>query len=144
VTDEIDEDILNVRIGSRDDLEGKNGGCLEFLWLITCDLDLYRNIVSSILLNSQLGSPTDLIVVKETTGTYKTPFACCMLLYVPHKLPLAALESVLPPEDLGTFIALPRQDKRQQLKELALIVMGIRLFSMATGKGGKNIPDSTR
>lgn len=38
-------------------------------------------------------------------------------------------------------MTLPRSDKRQQLKELCQIVMGIRLFNRASGKGGRSITD---
>eukprot|EP00055_Hartaetosiga_balthica_P010224 m.43056 g.43056 ORF g.43056 m.43056 type:complete len:665 (+) comp7087_c0_seq3:130-2124(+) len=80
---------------------------------------LYRQIVSNILLRNNMGAPTDITVVKETT---------------------AALESVLPPEELGTFIKLPRASKKEQLRELGLIVMGIRLFNRGCDKGGQSIP----
>lgn len=53
----------------------------------------------------------------------------------------AALESVFPRAGLVTFIGLPEEEKREQLRELALIVLGIRLFnrdpsSSAEGKTG--------
>lgn len=55
---------------------------------------LYRQVVSCMLLRSNMGSPTNINVVKETT---------------------AALESVLPPEELGTFISLTRSRKLDQV-----------------------------
>jgi len=84
-----------------------------------CEL-LYRKIVSSILIRSGVGSATDITVVREAT---------------------AALESVLPPIELGTFAALSPRQKAKQLRELATIVTGIRLFNKSCGKGGRSIPD---
>ena len=53
----------------------------------------------------------------------------------------AALESVLPPIELGTFAALSPRQKAKQLRELSTIVTGIRLFNKSCGKGGRSIPD---
>lgn len=80
---------------------------------------LYRKLVTNVLLRSGMGSPTDLTVLRETT---------------------AALESVLPPVELGMFVSLPRREKKQQLDDLAAIVSGIRLFNKKCGKGGESIP----
>lgn len=79
---------------------------------------LYRKIVSYVLLRSGLGSPTDIGVVREAT---------------------AALQSVFPQTELGTFMALSKHDKERQLQELTLIVSGIRLFNKECGKGGEGI-----
>lgn len=81
---------------------------------------LYRKIVSAILLRSGLGSPTDIGVVREAT---------------------AALQSVFPPIELGTFMAMSKRDKERQLIELSHIVTGIRLFNKECGKGGEGIDD---
>lgn len=81
---------------------------------------LYTKIVSCILLRSGLGSPTDIAVVREAT---------------------AALQSVFPQTELGTFMSLVKRDKERQLVELALIVTGIRLFNRDCGKGGEGIDD---
>ncbi|KAM9315371.1 cilia- and flagella-associated protein 206 [Gastrophryne carolinensis] len=81
---------------------------------------LYRKIVSYVLLRSGLGSPTDIKVVREAT---------------------AALQSVFPHTELGTFLSLTKKDKERQLKELAMIVTGIRLFNKDCGKGGEGIDD---
>lgn len=81
---------------------------------------LYRKIVSAILLRSGLGSPTDIAVVREAT---------------------AALQSVFPQAELGTFMNLTKKDKERQLNELTLIVTGIRLFNKDCGKGGEGIDD---
>ncbi|XP_045044478.1 cilia- and flagella-associated protein 206 isoform X3 [Desmodus rotundus] len=79
---------------------------------------LYRKIVSYVLLRSGVGSPTDIKIVREAT---------------------AALQSVFPQAELGTFLTLSKKDKECQLKELSMIVTGIRLFNRDTGKGGEGI-----
>ncbi|CAF1493419.1 unnamed protein product, partial [Didymodactylos carnosus] len=79
---------------------------------------LYRKIVSSVLLRSGLGSPTDISVVREAT---------------------AALQSVFPQTELGNFLNLSKRDKDRQLVELTQIVTGIRLFNKECGKGGEGI-----
>ncbi|XP_013397751.1 cilia- and flagella-associated protein 206 [Lingula anatina] len=81
---------------------------------------LYRKIVSAVLLRSGLGSPTDIAVVREAT---------------------AALQSVFPQTELGTFMSLTKRDKERQLQELTMIVTGIRLFNKECGKGGEGIDD---
>ncbi|XP_066867537.1 cilia- and flagella-associated protein 206 isoform X3 [Kogia breviceps] len=81
---------------------------------------LYRKIVSYVLLRSGLGSPTDIKTVREAT---------------------AALQSVFPQAELGTFLTLSKKDKERQLKELTMIVTGIRLFNRDCGKGGESIDD---
>ncbi|XP_046532460.1 cilia- and flagella-associated protein 206 isoform X2 [Equus quagga] len=81
---------------------------------------LYRKIVSYVLLRSGLGSPTDIKIVREAT---------------------AALQSVFPQAELGTFLTLSKKDKERQLKELTMIVTGIRLFNRDCGKGGEGIDD---
>ncbi|MFT7802891.1 putative UPF0704 protein [Arapaima gigas] len=81
---------------------------------------LYRKIVSYILLHSGMGSSTNPNTIRETT---------------------AALQSVFPQSELGTFMCLKKKDKEQQLMELTRIVTGIRLFNKASGKGGEVIDD---
>ena len=81
---------------------------------------LYTRIVSCVLLRSGLGSPTDINVVREAT---------------------AALQSVFPQSELGTFMSLIKRDKERQLMELSSIVTGIRLFNRDCGKGGEGIDD---
>ncbi|PVD30240.1 hypothetical protein C0Q70_09502 [Pomacea canaliculata] len=81
---------------------------------------LYRKIVSAVLLRSGLGSPTDIAVVREAT---------------------AALQSVFPQTELGSFMSLIKRDKERQLLELTMIVTGIRLFNKECGKGGEGIDD---
>lgn len=58
-----------------------------------------------------------------------------------HPFPLAALQSVFPQTELGTFMALSKEEKESQLKELTYIVTGIRLFNRDCGKGGEGIDD---
>ncbi|EGW05060.1 UPF0704 protein C6orf165-like [Cricetulus griseus] len=82
--------------------------------------NLYRKIVSYVLLRSGLGSPTDITIVREAT---------------------AALQSVFPQAEMGTFLTLNKKDKERQLKELTMIVTGIRLFNRDCGKGGEGIDD---
>eukprot|EP00040_Diaphanoeca_grandis_P010174 m.52127 g.52127 ORF g.52127 m.52127 type:complete len:683 (+) comp21546_c0_seq1:71-2119(+) len=82
--------------------------------------ELYSKLVSSNLLRTNMGSPSEFTVIRETT---------------------AALESVLPPIELGVFMGLSRSDKERQLEELSMIVAGIRLFNKEIGKGGKEIPN---
>ncbi|KAJ8275035.1 hypothetical protein COCON_G00096600 [Conger conger] len=81
---------------------------------------LYLAIVSYVLLRSGVGSPTDINTVREAT---------------------AALQSVFPQSEMGTFMSLLRKDKEQQLNELSMIVLGIRLFNRDSGKGGEGIDD---
>ncbi|XP_049628192.1 cilia- and flagella-associated protein 206 [Suncus etruscus] len=81
---------------------------------------LYRKIVSYVLLCSGLGAPTDIKIVREAT---------------------AALQSIFPQAELVTFLTLSKKDKERQLKELTMIVTGIRLFNRECGKGGEGIDD---
>lgn len=53
----------------------------------------------------------------------------------------AALQSVFPQAELGTFLTLSKKDKERQLKELTMVVTGIRLFNRDCGKGGEGIDD---
>ncbi|CAH8633134.1 unnamed protein product [Dicrocoelium dendriticum] len=82
--------------------------------------DVYRRIISAVLLQSGLGSPTNIEVVRETT---------------------AALQSIFPQSDLGTFLALNASQKRNQISEFTGIVIGIRLFNKDSGRGGAGIDD---
>lgn len=81
---------------------------------------LYRKIVTSVLLRSGLGSPTDISVVREAT---------------------ASLHSIFPHTELSTFMSLPKKDKERQLLELTMICTGIRLFNKESSKGGEGIDD---
>ncbi|NXT55317.1 CF206 protein, partial [Pluvianellus socialis] len=81
---------------------------------------VYQKIVSYVLLSSGLGSPTDAEVVREVT---------------------AALQSVFPQTEMTTFISFSKKNKEQQLKNLAMLVTGIRLYNREFGKGGRSIDD---
>ncbi|XP_035415449.1 cilia- and flagella-associated protein 206 isoform X1 [Cygnus atratus] len=83
-------------------------------------MKVYQMMVSYMLLSSGLGSPTDIEVVREVT---------------------AALQSIFPQTALVAFISLSKKDKEQQLKNLSMLVTGIRLFNKECGKGGKGIDD---
>ncbi|NXS32728.1 CF206 protein, partial [Pomatostomus ruficeps] len=82
--------------------------------------NVYRKIVTYVLLSSGLGSPTDTEAVREVT---------------------AALQSVFPQTEMVTFISLSKKDKEQQLKDLAMLVTGIRLYNKQCQKGGSGIDD---
>ncbi|KAM7394945.1 hypothetical protein PAMA_006605 [Pampus argenteus] len=75
---------------------------------------LYHKIITYILLRSGIDSPTDSNAVQETT---------------------AALQSIFPPTELAAFMVLLKRDKEHQLKELTMIVTGIKLFNKASNKG---------
>ncbi|XP_050172590.1 cilia- and flagella-associated protein 206 isoform X1 [Myiozetetes cayanensis] len=81
---------------------------------------MYQNIVSYALLSSGLGSPTDIENVREVT---------------------AALQSVFPQTEMTAFISLNKKDKEQELKDLAMLVTGIRLYNKECMKGGRSIDD---
>ncbi len=53
----------------------------------------------------------------------------------------AALQSVFPQTEMGTFLTLSKRDKERQLQELTMIVTGIRLFNKECAKGGEGIDD---
>lgn len=48
---------------------------------------------------------------------------------------------MFPQTELGVFMALGKEEKESQLKELTSIVTGIRLFNRDCGKGGEGIDD---
>ncbi|NWR49338.1 CF206 protein, partial [Regulus satrapa] len=82
--------------------------------------NVYQKMVTYALLRSGLGSPTDIEAVREVT---------------------AALQSVFPQTEMITFISLSKKDKEQQLRDLAMLVTGIRLFNKQCQKGGSGIDD---
>ncbi|NXR26549.1 CF206 protein, partial [Cinclus mexicanus] len=82
--------------------------------------NVYQKIVTYVLLRSGLGPPTDIEAVREVT---------------------AALQSVFPQTEMATFISLSKKDKEQQLKDLAMLVSGIRLYNRQCQKGGSSIDD---
>lgn len=104
-----------------------------------------------------------LSITKDCIAKWYPMFYCVLVLDHPQKLLLsvklqvyyrvfqhraimirffsAALQSVFPQTELGTFMALSKLDKEKQLKELTNIVTGIRLFNRDCGKGGEGIDD---
>ena len=72
----------------------------------------------------------------RSTSSLNLPASCLCLLPVP-----AALQSVFPQQELGTFLSLSSQDKEQQLAELTAVVTGIRIFNKFLKKGGEGIED---
>ncbi|NXF19537.1 CF206 protein, partial [Rhodinocichla rosea] len=82
--------------------------------------NVYQKIVTYVLLRSGLGSPTDIEAVREVT---------------------AALQSIFPQTEMITFVSLSKRDKEQQLKDLAMLVTGIRLYNKQCQKGGSCIDD---
>ncbi|NXY64345.1 CF206 protein, partial [Callaeas wilsoni] len=82
--------------------------------------NMYQKIVTYVLLRSGVGSPADIEAVREVT---------------------AALQSVFPQKELVTFISLSKKDKEKQLKDLAMLVTGIRLYNKQCQKGGSGIDD---
>eukprot|EP00163_Fabomonas_tropica_P032180 TRINITY_DN7969_c0_g1_i1.p1 TRINITY_DN7969_c0_g1~~TRINITY_DN7969_c0_g1_i1.p1 ORF type:complete len:617 (+),score=134.09 TRINITY_DN7969_c0_g1_i1:269-1852(+) len=81
---------------------------------------LYRQLVTLMVLTSNLDAQVDQTVERETAQ---------------------ALLSVFPRTELRPFLALETEDKREKLLELSDVVLGIRLFNRVTGKGGRDIPD---
>ncbi|XP_034017570.1 cilia- and flagella-associated protein 206-like isoform X2 [Thalassophryne amazonica] len=69
---------------------------------------LYAKIISYILVHSGTDSPGAHIAMQEAA---------------------AALQSVFPASELGAFVMLLKKEKEQKLRELAMIVTGIRLFN---------------
>ncbi|XP_032537840.1 cilia- and flagella-associated protein 206 isoform X2 [Chiroxiphia lanceolata] len=53
----------------------------------------------------------------------------------------AALQSVFPQTEMTAFISLNKKDKERQLKNLAMLVTGIRLYNKECRKGGRSIDD---
>jgi hypothetical protein len=56
----------------------------------------------------------------------------------------AALESIFPKFGLKAFCDMSVDDRKKQLRELVHIVLGIRLFNRAVGKGGAGFSDGMR
>ncbi len=70
---------------------------------------LYGRIVTSVILRSGLGNPTNRGVERETN---------------------LALQSVFPMQALHSFVAQTHIDKRTQLRELTAVTTGIRYIPM--------------
>merc|ERR1711959_220522 len=82
--------------------------------------ELYRRIFIYLVVHSNMESFEDRALEREV---------------------VAALESVFPRVGLRTFVTLMEEDKMTQVRELASIVFGIRLFNREIGKGGTGISD---
>ncbi|KAL7749010.1 hypothetical protein RI367_005659 [Sorochytrium milnesiophthora] len=86
--------------------------------------ELYKKIVTYVLVKSNIGNPLDVATVREAT----------------------ALESVFPQTEVSTFLNLARSDKEKQLNGLTQLVSGIRLFNRNLGKSNEtaaidNLPE---
>lgn len=70
-------------------------------------------------------------------------FSCSLILRVFSNfgMLIAALQSVFPQTEMIIFISLSKKDKEQQLKDLAMLVTGIRLYNKECQKGGSGIDD---
>lgn len=66
---------------------------------------------------------------------------CFLVLRLFSLFLIAALQSVFPLTEMNTFISLSKKDKEQQLRNLAMLVTGIRLYNKERGKGGSSIDD---
>ena len=69
---------------------------------------LYSKLVSLLVLRSGIGNPTSTRVLREAA---------------------AALQSIFPPMALVKFMRQSRLDKRREIRELALVVAGVRIFN---------------
>jgi hypothetical protein len=81
---------------------------------------LYSKLVTTVVLRSGLGNPTNGKVLREAT---------------------AGLQSVFPPASLLKFMLQGRIDKLAQIRELANVVAGIRIFNWDAKRGGAGIED---
>ncbi|KDO22924.1 hypothetical protein SPRG_11768 [Saprolegnia parasitica CBS 223.65] len=79
---------------------------------------LYRQIFTMLMVHADADKANDRTIEREVA---------------------AALESVFPRIGLKSFVSMSPDDKKFQLKELANIVGGIRLFNKEIGKGGAGI-----
>lgn len=94
-----------------------------------------RNLKNSVSNSTKIGLLTHLL--KGACGLSSDVFNCITLSFL--WFVLAALQSIFPQAELGTFLSLSKKEKENQLKELSMIVTGIRLFNRETGKGGEGI-----
>ena len=82
-------------------------------------------IISYVLIQSNIGSPTDVRVIREASGRIRTN--------------PAALDSVLPASEMTSFLSMSKSEKEAQLNNLSMLVTGVRLFNKHMGKGGETI-----
>lgn len=112
---------------------------------------LYRSITQYLVLRADIGPPTDITTVRESSAALER----CVVasegwVNMSALLPRLSISSprfanpphsILPPQELHNFIALTRKEKGEQLEDLTSICKGIRLFNKQTGKGGAGITD---
>ncbi|XP_029079153.1 cilia- and flagella-associated protein 206 isoform X4 [Monodon monoceros] len=130
---------------------GQSLGC----WSIPSSLIEAELSVKAVVLDPSNGFNTDRTLVK---GDVQKLVKLCVTRLLDSKNPSldtikmqvyfdmnytsrAALQSVFPQAELGTFLTLSKKDRERQLKELTMIVTGIRLFNRDCGKGGEGIDD---
>ncbi|KAL3319777.1 hypothetical protein Ciccas_001548 [Cichlidogyrus casuarinus] len=107
--------LLNERLSQvmREILDARATSKIEFQ-------EIYRKIITLMLLKSGLGSPTNVRVVREAT---------------------CALQSIFPAYELPIFIKLNRQSKLDKINSLTSIVSGIRLMNKQISDSGEGIDD---
>lgn len=108
---------------------------------------LYNKIITYIQLRSGIDSPADDSAVREAAGSTsllsikasraKTESTVVHIFLTSRPVVPAALQSVFPQTELGAFMVLLKRDKEQQLKELCMLVTGIRLFNKAGRRSGE-------
>uniref|UniRef100_A0A3P9CC12 Cilia- and flagella-associated protein 206 n=1 Tax=Maylandia zebra TaxID=106582 RepID=A0A3P9CC12_9CICH len=82
---------------------------------------------------------------KELDGLYQKithlyPAALlCLTFDFSSSFAIAVLQSVFPQAELGNFRVALKRDQEQQLKELTMIVTGIRLFNKANKRGEEEV-----
>lgn len=65
--------------------------------------------------------------------------AVCLTFDFSSSFAIAVLQSVFPQAELGNFRVALKRDQEQQLKELTMIVTGIRLFNKANKRGEEEV-----
>lgn len=65
--------------------------------------------------------------------------AVCLTFDFSSSFAIAVLQSVFPQPELGNFRVALKRDQEQQLKELTVIVTGIRLFNKANKRGEEEV-----
>eukprot|EP00957_Ditylum_brightwellii_P158410 12056858-Ditylum_brightwellii.AAC.2 len=95
--------------------------------------DIFENVVtSSVQCIVELDSPVvETLKMQMPVEKYTKDIRCAV-----EKEVAAAMETVFPEIGLRSFMPLSPTSKSSQLEELSNIVMGIRLFNKAAGKGG--------
>jgi hypothetical protein len=95
---------------------------------------LYKKIFNYLLYKNK-----ELVINQQgVAGVYSAPQEIQNLNI--EKEVAAALESVIPRAALAPFVSLSNSEKVTQLAELSNLVIGIRLFNKAIGKGKVSSP----